>query len=102
MSSNRDKIRITDLEVFYHVGVPDAERAQAQRLLLSLELEHDFARAASADDLGDTIDYHALCRRLTEFGAGRHWRLIETLASDLAAMVLEEFKPSGVAVEVKK
>jgi dihydroneopterin aldolase len=39
---------------------------------------------------------------LLKFGAGREWRLIEKLAVDIADMVLGEFKPQGVLVEVKK
>jgi dihydroneopterin aldolase len=31
-----------------------------------------------------------------------HWKLIETLAVDIAQMILEEFGPRSVAVEVKK
>ena len=97
-----DIIRITDLEVFYHVGVTKEERARAQRLLLCLDLEHDFKPAITRDNLGETIDYHAVCRRLLGFGDGRQWQLIETLASDIAAMVLEEFRPQCLTVEVKK
>ena len=58
------KISIVDLEVFYHVGVPDEERAQAQRLLLTVEMEHDFSRAAQTDDLTQTINYFAVTQRL--------------------------------------
>ena len=43
-----DVITIADLEVHYHIGVPDAERARPHRLLLTIELEHDFAEAAAA------------------------------------------------------
>jgi len=97
-----DQILIRDLEVFYRVGVPDQERAQPQRLLLTIELEHDFALAAQADDVEKTIDYAHLSRRLLGFGDDRHWKLIETLAVDVAAAILREFKPKRVAVEVKK
>ena len=96
------KISIVDLEVFYHVGVPDAERAQPQRLLLTIELESDFTAAAISDGIADTIDYYAVTQRLLKFGAGREWKLIEKLVSDIADAVLAEFKPQGVTVEVKK
>ena len=36
---NSGKISIVDLEVFYRVGVPDAERAQPQRELLAVRLD---------------------------------------------------------------
>lgn len=97
-----DTITITDLEVFYCVGVPDEERAQPQRLLLTVEMEHDFRSAATEDELGGTIDYYAVTQRLLKFGDGVHWKLIETLAVDVAQMLLEDFGPSRVSVEVKK
>ena len=97
-----DKISIADLEVFYRVGVPDAERAQPQRLLLTVELESDFTAAAKSDGIADTIDYYAVTQRLLKFGEGREWKLIEKLSSDIADTVLKEFKPQSVFVEVKK
>jgi FolB domain-containing protein len=96
------RISIVDLEVFYRVGVPDEERAQPQRLLLTVEMESDFAAAAKSDSIADTIDYFAVTQRLTKFGESREWKLIEKLAADTADMVLAEFKPSNVSVEVKK
>ena len=97
-----DKIIIKDLEVFYHVGVPDEERAQPQRLLITVELEHDFSEAAKTDDLTKTINYFAVSQKLLKFGEGRSWKLIEKLADDIAATVIWEFHASAVAVEVKK
>ncbi len=99
---NTDKISIVDLEVFYRVGVPDAERAQPQRLLLTVEMESDFSAAAKSDGIADTIDYFAVTQRLLKFGDGKSWKLIEKLAADITDTILAEFKPSGVTVEVKK
>ena len=78
-----DLIAIRDLEVHYHVGVPDAERAKAQRLLIDVEMGLDFTAAAAADDLTRTVDYYAVSRRLLRLGEGRSWRLIETLAVEI-------------------
>ena len=96
------KISIADLEVFYHVGVPDAERARPQRLLLTVEMEFDFSAAAKSDGIADTIDYFAVSQRLLKFGEGRSWKLIEKLAADIADAILTGFKPASVTVEVKK
>lgn len=97
-----DTITLVDLEVHYHVGVPDAERAQPQRLLLTIEMQRDFTCAAASDDLRETIDYYAVSRRLLAFGEGRSWKLIEKLAADIAATVLVDFCAEAVTVEVKK
>jgi FolB domain-containing protein len=97
-----DTIIICDLEVTYHVGVPEAERASPQRLLLSVQMEYDVGPAAAADDLGRTIDYSAVCQRLLRLGEGRSWKLIETLAAEIAFLVRDEFKAAVATVEVKK
>ena len=97
-----DKIKIADLEVWYQVGVTEEERALPQRLLLTVEFEHDFKHAIAADNLADTIDYHAVSQRLLNFGQGRHWQLIETVAADVATLVRDEFRAKAVTVEVKK
>ena len=97
-----DKIIINELEVFYRVGVPDEERTLPQRLLLTIELTHDFSQATATDHLTKTIDYYAVSQRLLHFGEGRSWKLIEKLAVDVAEMVLKEFGPQTVSVEVRK
>lgn len=97
-----DLILLRDLEVRYRVGVPDEERQQPQRLLLTVEMERDFSAAAASDDLAATIDYFAVAQRLLKFGEERSWRLIEKLAADIAEMILNEFQPASVTVEVQK
>ena len=97
-----DTITICDLQVHFRVGVTDLERARPQRLLITVEMEKPLASAAASDDLADTIDYFAVCQRLLHFGDDRHWRLIESLAGDIAATLLDEFTPDQVTVTVKK
>lgn len=96
------KITIVDLEVFFHVGVPDEERAKPQRLLLTVEMAFDFSAAAANDRVIKTIDYYQVAQSVLKYGEGRSWKLIEKLATDLADMVLAEFHPEAVFVEVKK
>lgn len=97
-----DTIIIRDLEVFFRVGVPDAERAEPQRLLVSVEMRRDLRAAAAGDDLVQTIDYFAVSRRIKGLGEGRAWKLIETLAEEIAQVVLTEFGPEQVMVRIKK
>ena len=99
---NMDQIIISDLEVLYSVGVTDAERSRPQRLRLTVELFSDLRAAAATDDLSRTIDYFAVTQRVLHLGERRSWRLIESLASEIAALLLAEFKPAKVSVEVKK
>jgi dihydroneopterin aldolase len=96
------KITIVDLEVFLKVGVTDEERATPQRILLTVDMEFDFSSAAISDRLTKTIDYFAVAQRLLKYGEGRSWKLIEKLANDAADLILSEFQPQAVTVEVKK
>jgi 7,8-dihydroneopterin aldolase/epimerase/oxygenase len=97
-----DKIIIHDLEVFYRVGVPEEERQSEQRLLLCVEMGRDFEPAVRDDELSCTIDYYQVTRRLIGFGENREWKLIEKLAVDIADMILRDFQPRSVIVQVKK
>jgi FolB domain-containing protein len=96
------KISIVDLEVFYHVGVPDEERAKPQRLLLVIDMERDFSEAVKKDSIAGTIDYFEVSQRLLKFGEGKSWKLIEKLAADICELIMSEFIPKSVSVEVKK
>ncbi len=95
-------ISIIDLEVFYHVGITDEERATTQRLLLTVDMEYDFSSAAVSGRIGRTIDYFAVSQRLLKLGDHRKWKLIESVATDIADKIIAEFRPEKVAVEVKK
>ena len=96
------RISIVDLETFCCVGVSDEERARPQRLLVSVDMNVDFSSATLSDRIEKTINYHAVAQRILKFGEGRSWKLIEKLAANLADMIMIEFRPLDVAVEVKK
>jgi 7,8-dihydroneopterin aldolase/epimerase/oxygenase len=96
------KITIVDLEVHWCVGVTEEERAQPQRLLLTVDLSLDFSSAAVTDRIEKTINYQTVADGLLKFGEDRSWKLLEKLAANIADWVLDEFGPQGVMVEVKK
>ena len=87
-----DTITISDMEVHCCIGVPDEERVDKQRLLISLELEGDFKRASENDDIRQTIDYHAVYLQVKETCEARERKLIETLAEDVVLNILNQFR----------
>jgi dihydroneopterin aldolase len=96
------KITITDLEVFFCIGVTEEERAKPQRLLVTVDMAFDISSAATSDRIEKTINYQDVTDRLLKYGEGRNWKLIERLASNIADYVLSEYRPEAVLVEVKK
>lgn len=98
-----DLIRVVDLEVWTHIGVPDEERAQPQRLLITVEIRGgDFRRAAKADDVRQTVDYAAVAQWIRNTAEERPRHLIETLAEDISARLSKVFPIDNLMVEIKK
>ena len=98
-----DLIRIIDLEVEAHIGVPDTERAHAQKLLISLELGVDcFPQAAATDDVALTVNYYDVARRIKSLVARHPRKLLETLAEEIAADLLNAFPIQKLNLEIKK
>jgi len=93
------RIRIRDLETRCHVGVPDAERAEAQRLLLDIEFD---AALGESDDIAATVDYFAVGELAREVAQSRPRHLIETVARDVAAVIRERFPVQNLRVRVRK
>lgn len=96
------RIAIVDLEVHYCVGVSEEERAKAQRLLLTIEMNTDITAAALTDRVEKTINYQRVVDELLRFGEGRSWRLLEKLVSNIADRIITEYEPDSVFVEAKK
>jgi dihydroneopterin aldolase len=97
-----DEIRIEEMELLARVGVPDVERAQPQRLIVSITLQPRDRFGDLADDLARTIDYAAVCEDLRRFVSDREDKLIETLAHDMAEHLLRRFAATRVELELRK
>ena len=97
-----DKIVISDLEVEARVGVTEAERAQPQRLLITVELERDLRQAGRTDDLAATADYSAVADLVREIATAKPRNLVEALAEELARAILSHKMADTVTVEVRK
>ena len=97
-----DKITIHELEIRMRVGTNDAERNWPQRLLATIELEGDMSKAMKTDDLQYAIDYEKVVNSIREWGQDKQWKLLETMASDIADFILIKFQPCAVSVLLKK
>jgi phosphoglycolate phosphatase len=96
-----DRIRINSLRVLARIGVPDEERAAPQKLSIDVVMESDFR--GLDDDLARTTDYAAVAAWLKAECARREVKLLETLAEELAAGLLEGFPQiRAVDLEVRK
>jgi dihydroneopterin aldolase len=92
-----DRIVLANMQFEGTHGVLDEEQQAPQPFEVDLELHLDLAPAGRADDLTRTADYRRafdICRDVIE---GPTRQLIETLAERIAAALLAEYEPVGVA-----
>jgi dihydroneopterin aldolase len=86
-----DRLRIDGLTMTAIVGVRDWERLVRQIVVIDLELQIDTRSAAATDRLEDAVDYGAVSRTVTALVETSSARLIEHLAEEVAACVLQGF-----------
>lgn len=97
-----DTIFLRDLRVETIIGIYDWERTNRQVVAIDLEMAWDIARAASSDDIADTLDYKAVAKRLIAFVEASEYQLVEALAENIATIVREEFAVPWVRVTLHK
>ena len=98
----KDQINIYGLQCRGYVGTKEQEKKERQSILVDLLIETDLTRPGKTDHLHDTIDYELLCELVKQVTASKHFNLIESLAEEIADLILIKFKPKKVKLTVKK
>jgi dihydroneopterin aldolase len=97
-----DIVFIKGLRVDTVIGVYDWERNIRQTVVLDLEMASDNRRAAGSDAIADAVDYDAISTRVLTFIKDSKFQLIETLAEQIAALVMDEFQISWLRLKLAK
>ena len=97
-----DIVYIRDLRIDTVIGVYDWERNIKQRLSFDIEMATDIRQAAATDDLQYAVNYKAVSDRVIEFVEGFHPLLIETLAEEIAHLIINEFQVPWLRLQVSK
>jgi dihydroneopterin aldolase len=97
-----DKLLISGIDCVAAIGVTPEERTMKQRLSVDIEVTTDIRRAASSDALSDALDYSTIVPVVVQLAASRDFHLIETIAEQIARLVLADFGGETVRVVVRK
>ena len=97
-----DRIAITGITGIGHHGVFEYERVNGQRFVVDVVLHVDTRAAAASDDLTQTVDYGMAAQLVMDRITGPPVQLIETLAEQIAADLLELDGVEEVEVSVHK
>jgi dihydroneopterin aldolase len=102
--AGRDRVELRGLRVQGTHGVLPAEHEAPQPFEVDLDVWFDMAAAVRTDDLADTVDYAQLAIVVAEVvGGARHYELLEALAGELAAVLLDaDDRIDAVAVSLRK
>lgn len=97
-----DTVFIENLTTDAVIGCLPWERKIRQRLVFTIEMSKDCSKPAQNDTLEDTLDYAAISARIISFVHASRFKLIETLAEHVAALILREFPCQHLKLRLKK
>lgn len=97
-----DIIFLRELKVETIIGLWEWERKIRQTVIIDLEMSADIRLAAKSDSVDDTLNYKLVAKRVQQFVADSRFKLVETLAEQVAAIVNDEFGVAWVRVSVNK
>ncbi|CAG9297841.1 dihydroneopterin aldolase [Celerinatantimonas diazotrophica] len=97
-----DKVFIENLSILTTIGVYDWEKEIKQQLVLDLTMDWDNRLAAAEDDLRHALNYAGVSEAVTQLVQGQPYELIETVAEEVAQLILNQFAAARVEVTVRK
>ena len=97
-----DTIFLENVSFFGHHGVTKAQQTLGAWFSVDVALSLDLTPASLSDDLGATVDYGLVARRIIEIGTKERVNLLERLAGLLADALLREFPAREVRLRVRK
>lgn len=97
-----DIIYLSDLRIDTIIGIYDWERRVKQTVVIDIEMGTDIRKAASSDNIDDTLNYKAVAKRLFAFVGESEFELVETLAEKTAELILTEFRVPWLRLKVNK
>ncbi len=92
---------VRDLLLVCRIGVHRHETVQPQRVRINLDLAVREDRELQ-DDLMNVVCYERLTDAVRALVAGRHIKLLETLAEEIAAICLADGRVQSVRVRIEK
>jgi len=97
-----DIVFIKQLEVISTIGVYGWEKSVQQKLYFDLEMAVDNKPAAASDDIHLALDYFNVSERVNQFAQQHQYELIETMAENVAALIMKEFSVPWIKLTLHK
>ena len=97
-----DTVFVRGLQAETVIGVYDWERKVRQIVVFDLEMATDNRRAAATDGITEALDYAEVSKRVLALVEGSEFQLIETMAEQVAELILAEFQVPWLRLTLAK
>ena len=97
-----DAIVFRDLRIEAQIGIHRRERYVTQTVQIDLDIGVPGTAVFESDKVSDTIDYEQVALRIRALAASGHFRLVETFADRIAALLMNDFGAPWVKVSAAK
>lgn len=97
-----DRIFLRGLEIETVIGIWEWEQRIRQLVRIDLELATDIRPAAMADSIDAALDYKEIAKRVIAYVGESRFRLVETLAENVAKIIVVEFGVPWLRLSVSK
>lgn len=87
MTEGFDIVFVEDYEVVMSIGIYDHEKANPQRVLISIKAQTAPNTAHNDDDISGALSYEVFVNAIETLSVSKHYDLVETFAEKLCAEI---------------
>lgn len=96
------RLRVSDFEALFSIGVYPFEREKRQRVRINVELTLDHPGPGFQDRIDAVLSYETIVQFLRSLAQGEHIGLLETLGERVLGFCFEDRRVRRAAVTVEK
>ncbi|GAB7262394.1 MULTISPECIES: bifunctional dihydroneopterin aldolase/7,8-dihydroneopterin epimerase [Dickeya] len=97
-----DIVFIEELSVITTIGAYDWEQTIQQKLVFDIEMAWDNRPPAASDEVADCLNYAEVSESVIEWVAGGRFALVERVAEEVAAGLMQRFGIPWLRLKVSK
>lgn len=95
-------IRIKNLKAQTILGIHDWEKEKPRDIIINAAITFADETSCTTDNVDDTLDYDALSQRIVAYVESVDTGLIEKLAHDVIALIMDDQRVTEATIEIDK
>ena len=95
-------ITISKIKCQTQIGFLNVEQGNKQLVTVDVKIDYDEGKSPITDNYEDTLNYHPIVERITEYVEGNKFNLVEKVVHDVGKIVLEYDRVLSTEITVSK